>query len=760
MKPYILRYSSPAPQSHPRTRPPAILKEDGTYDILTGSRAYKDEESGWEQWSLPLGNGWFGANVFGGLKTERIQITENSLANPYPEGLNNLAEIFIQFDHGNATEYTRQLSLNDAVATTKYKVGDTEFTREYFLSYPDRIAVVNLNASKPAAINAKIFVQVPFLKNFGSTPGDGKGKSATVTASKNAIAIKGRMDYYAIDFEAELVATTKKGTVSAKNGELIIQDADAVTIFFTCGTNYKLESRVFLEKDPGKKLAPYPHPHERVQATIAQALEADADALRKRHLADYHSLFNRASIDLGGEFNPEQTTDSLLKSHQDGQPSRYLEELYFQYGRYLLICSSRRMTLPANLQGIWNVYDCSPWSAGYWHNINIQMNYWPVFTTNLAELFESYLDYFLAFLPAAKDCARDYLKTLYPDRDFQDPGWAIGVGAWPYTISSPRPRSHSGPGTGGLTAILFWELYAFTNDIDILRKIYPILCGMASFLNNCLEEHEGKFLIYPSSSPEQYHDGKAYATRGCAFDQQMTAEIFQCTLNAAKLLEIEPDDFLREINRRLPLLDPVLIGKSGQIKEFREEENYGDIGEWGHRHISHLVGLSPGSLINETNPEWMEAAKVSLTNRGDKSTGWAMAHRLNAWARLQDGQHAYAVLTTLLAKGTLPNLWDTHPPFQIDGNFGGTSGIAEMLIQSHANAIRIIPAIPNEWKDGSFKGLRARGGFIVDATWKNGSVTSLTIKATSTATVKIAGPGIKENTVFNASPGETFTFIA
>jgi hypothetical protein len=434
-----------------------------------------------------------------------------------------------------------------------------------------------------------------------------------------------------------------------------------------------------------------------------------------------------------------------------------LEELYFQYGRYLLISSSRKGTLPGNLQGLWNQYESSPWSAGYWHNINIQMNYWPAFTTNLAEMFESYADLNKAFRKLAQRNADSYLSKIReenPGDAYAIPmseagtgsnGWVIGTGCWPYDISEPSADIHSGPGTGALTAKIFGDYFDYARDINILRDtVYPVLSGMSNFLSKTVIEKDGLLLAHPSASPEQCIDDvfpNYYHTTGCAFDQQMIYENHKDTIAAAEILGSD-DETIRTAKEQIGRLDPIIIGDSGHIKEYREENKYGEIGDPKHRHISQLVALSPGQTINSSTPAWIEAAKTTLNERGDKSTGWAMAHRLNSWARTGDGDRAYLIFQTLLKNGTLTNLWDTHPPFQIDGNYGGTAGVAEMLLQSNGNTIEPLAALPSDWGTGNYQGLVARGNFVVGCEWENMRLKKMRITARSGGICSIRYPGI------------------
>ncbi|MBQ0124996.1 MAG: hypothetical protein KBS59_01560, partial [Clostridiales bacterium] len=441
-------------------------------------------------------------------------------------------------------------------------------------------------------------------------------------------------------------------------------------------------------------------------------------------------------------------TDEILRDYKSGKTSRYLEQLYFQYGRYLLISSSRKNSYPANLQGTWNRYNTSPWSCGYWHNINVQMNYWPAMSTNIAETFEPYMDYCEAYQALAQRNADDYISRYYPENFSEksgENGWTIGTGAWLYNISAaPDAKTgHSGPGTGGFTVKLLYEYYAFTKDEKILRRVYPLIESMAKFLLKTLVYENGEWLVKYSASPEQCQDGHYVPTRGCAFDQQMVWETLHDVITLSEILGIE-NGTVKEAKEKIDRLSPVIVGASGQVKEFREEQNYGDIGEYNHRHISQLVGLYPGTSISPDNEEHINAARFTLTARGDKSTGWSTAHKMNLWARAQNGDRAFALYKMLLSNCTAWNLWDMHPPFQIDGNFGGTAGVSEMLVQSHAGYIHLLPAIPVEWQSGSFSGLVARGNFVLCARWENAKIVSLDVLSRCGGKCRVRDYGIKE----------------
>jgi alpha-L-fucosidase 2 len=446
-------------------------------------------------------------------------------------------------------------------------------------------------------------------------------------------------------------------------------------------------------------------------------------------------------------------THQLLENYKQGEHDSYLEELIFQYGRYLLIASSRETSLPAHLQGAWSQFEVSPWCGGYWHNINVQMNYWGAMSANLAETFEAYINYFKAYKPKAQQFARDYISETRPEALSDDPsgnGWILGTEANAYQIFGSS--AHSGPGTGGFTAQLFMDYYDFTQDERFLRETgYPALRGMSLFFSKSLHETEdGLLLIRPSASPEIKHEGEYYITEGCTYDQAFVWENHNNVLRAAEALG-EEGEFLDLIRDQLPRLDPIQVGSSGQIKEFREEDAYGDIGDPNHRHISHLCALYPGTLINGSRPDWMKAASTTLDLRGDVSTGWAMAHRMICRARLKEGEAAIDLYRKFIFHKSAENLWSMHPPFQIDGNFGVMAAVNEMLLQSHADAIEPLPALPQAWHTGSFSGLVARGNFEVSAQWEAGQMKELSIHSRSGRRCRVRYPGIAMQSVRTAS---------
>ena len=750
-----------------------------------GANEYKDiADDGWEKWSLPLGNGYSGINVFGRTETERIQITDNTLSSQlnrietvngkdyFAGGLNNFSETYIDFGHVNSavSDYTRDLDLRTAISSVNYTYGGVKYSREYFTSYPDKAIVIYLGASGEGNLSFTLRPTIPYEQDYMVKEGDGFSKHGTVVASNDGIiTLSGNLGYNDVDFAAKYKIVNNGGTVTAvngtnengetDNGTLTVNGANSAYIVITLSTNYDLSSDIFTTSSAKDKLSNSTiDAMQTAEAEFAAALGYTYSELRERHIADYDNLFGRVDVDFGGTV-PSVTTDVLLNNYVNGIHDLYLEELYFQFGRYLLIASSREGSLPANLQGTWNRYNLASWGSGYWHNINVQMNYWPAFSTNLAETFTSYIDFFDAFLPKAQAYATETISgDKYKDNLNKDGGngWTIGVGSQAQHISNS-----SGAGNVGFTTQMFWDYYDFTRDMDALSEVvYPALKEASLYITKIFaEEPDGTYLSIWGDSPEQWVDGVWYYTKGTTYDQSFAYTNGYYTLLAAELLGIsatdEGESVLATIAEQLYNYNPIVVGYSGQVKEFREEDYYGDLGEYAHRHISQLVGLYPGNLINSTTPAWIDAAKYTLSQRelgtaGD-SWGWSIAHRQNLWARVGDGDAAYNQYQKLLTMRTATNLWSKTPAgFQIDGNFGGTAGVSEMLLQSQSGYIEPLAAIPSAWSTGSYSGLVARGNFEVSAKWENGNAKVFNITSNAGGLCQVKHGGLANAVVLTA----------
>lgn len=800
--PLKLRYDSPA--SHGVGT--ALENISDCQGSNSPSKITQNVNDDWERWSLPLGNGYFGVNVFGRTDSERLTIADKTLFNQYGSwtnnlgGLNTFSETYIDFGHAESgiSDYERTLDLRTALSSVEYTYGGVKYTREYFTSYPDKALVVRLRASEGGKLSFTLRPTIPyeqdkaydstFVKDTNNTASKEGTVVSKVTDGVGEIELSGTMGCYGTDFVGLYRVYTADGTVSAGttttshrhsdgsthediDGTIRVEGASDAYIVLTLGTDYELSSEIFTADRANKptQTTDLAYAREKVNGylsaitarTEGKTYEAGYEALKDAHLADYQNLFGRVTLNLAcSEDDMVKTTDALLAAYKAGEGSTYLEALYFQYGRYLLIASSRKGALPAHLQGAWNRYNYSPWSSGYWHNINVQMNYWPAFSTNLAETFESYVDYNAAYLEQAKKNADALIRQYYPDKNGADGGngWALHHGAYPYGVNGDRSA-----GNIGFTTQLFWEYYAYTQDKSALANVvYPVLAEAARYITKVVvKDAEGNYLVEYCDSPEQYKDGAWYYTSGTTYAQTFAYLNNYHTLLAAKeagiditdsaVLSEEENKILATVMEQLDHYDPILVGLSGQIKEFREEEYYGDIGEYKHRHISQLVGLYPGDIINSTTPAWLDAAKYSLTERGDEATGWGVAHRLNLRARTKDGNRTYKLLQQLLKNNTATNLWDLHPPFQIDGNFGGTAGISEMLLQSHEGYIEPLAAIPDAWADGSYTGLVARGNFTVGARWADGALNAVDITSGAGGTCRIKADGITSVRVTTAS---------
>lgn len=768
------------------------------------SHIFDDVDDGWERWSLPLGNGYCGINVFGRTETERIQISEKTLHFPHISwhntkgGLNSFSETYIDFGHpfDKVQNYSRWLDLKTAVSGVKYEFDGIAYERSYFVSYPDKCIVIKLSVDKKEALSFTLRPTVPYKQDFAKEPEDGAKKTGEVISfvkeGIGTVELSGNMSCYDIDFlgiykvytDGNVTADTVKHTYvdtaeiqhTDTNGVISVEGATEAVIIITLGTDYELCSETFT-KPEGQKPTNFlalEDTRKKVEAdmsaidnaTLSLTTNEKYEYLLKRHLDDYTRLFGRVNLEL--DFDEEDlklTTDKLLykyKEQDKSESSQYLEALYFQYGRYLLIACSRKGALPAHLQGGWNKYRISPWSSGYWHNVNVQMNYWPAFCTNLAETFESYADFNAAYMDAAKMCADSVMRTHFPEKYEGEgtSGWCIGTGCYPYHITGDRSA-----GNLGFTTQLFWEYYQYTKDRKILEEIvFPVLLEAARYITKCVnKEDDGKFLVQHCDSPEMFVDKVWYFTKGTTYAQSFAYLNNYHTLLAAKELGILDKaegkyEILKTVSEQLDKYDPIIIGLSGQVKEFREEDYYGSVGdEKQHRHISHLVGLYPGNLINSSTPAWLDGASVVLENRGDKSTGWAVAHRICLWARAKRGNRAHDLLNVILGINTATNLWDLHPPFQIDGNFGAAAGICEMLLQSQAGYIEPLAALPDNWKSGSYSGLCARGGFEVSAEWKDRCLTKLCVTSKMGERCGISYPNIAKATLFD-SDGNRVSF--
>jgi alpha-L-fucosidase 2 len=723
-------------------------------DSSSSALWYTEPAKEWVE-ALPVGNGRIGAMIFGGIANERLQLNEDTLwgggpydpANPEArEALPEVRRLVFNGEYAQATDlvtakvmgkplrqmsyqtigdlrlafpgvsesvdYRRMLDLDGAIATTRFKSDGITYTREVFATAPDNVIVFRVRANERRRVN----LDVSFHWPVPSRPA-----SAMRVLPDGDLIMQGRNSAQngvdgALTYEARARILVEGGTRSANEASVGIRDADSVTILIAMATSYQSYDRV--NGDPPALN----------RKTLDQAAQHSFDHLLRRHQTDHRRLFRRVSIDLGRTPAAERPTNERVRTSATSDDPA-LAALYYQYGRYLRIASSRPGTQPANLQGLWNDSLNPPWGSKYTININTEMNYWPAEPTDLGECVEP----LVAMVTDLSITGARTAKTMYGAR-----GWVVhhNTDLWRATAPIDGAKYGMWPTGGAWLCLHLWDRYDYGRDVRYLESVYPLLKSCAEFFLDTLVPHpNGKWRVTnPSMSPENNHRPDVSIAAGPAMDNQILRDLFANTASAARILNRDPElvGLLEEARRALP---PDQIGAQGQLQEWLEDWDAG-VPEIHHRHVSHLYGVFPSGQISvDYTPELAQAARRTLSIRGDDATGWGIGWRLNLWARLRDGEHAHQILKLLLGpERTYPNLFDAHPPFQIDGNFGGTSGITEMLLQSlkspqGEDEIWLLPALPNAWSQGHITGLRARGGLKVNLSWKNGSLAECSLAA-------------------------------
>lgn len=750
----ILFYDKPASK---------IMKKHSAANVVYG---LDSEYNKFQQASLPIGSGDLGAAVFGEIAEERIVFNEKTLWSGGPkEGQTNYngcnftgigedgltesqryyavqnyllngdtsaatklfknmegdidnkgsylpwGDVYVDFGHKNVKNYSRTLDIDNSVAAVSYVYKNRAYSREYIASNPDKVIAMRFTCDG----------EFSFGVSFPSKQG------GTTVASGNSIILCGSLADNGLAYYSQLTVDAHGGNVVADGGKLMVSGSDTADVFISAATDYDDNYPVYRTGETAEQLS------SRVKTTVEKAVAKGYGGVRAAHVADYKSLYGRVSINLGGT-RPRFTTDKLLTRYSTvflkSSHRKYLEQLLYNYGRYLLISSSREDSiLPANLQGVWNESNNPPWQSDYHLNINLQMNYWAAYNTNLAECASPLVEYVDGLREPGRVTAKTYTAT---EKELTDGLSDAEYGFIAHTECNPY--GHTTPGTGKYATALWspaavawlmqnlYEGYEYGGNIEYLQRIYPIMKEALLYFERTMVMYNGRLVTAPSYSPEH---GKI--TAGNTYEQSLVWQLITDTSAAAKTLNVDGDKQAKW-NDMLTKLNPIEIGSGGQIKEWYDETYILSRGMPLHRHTSHLLGLFPGDLINkDTNPEYAAAAKVSLDWRGTLTTGWAMGQRINTYARLGEGDIAYTLVKNLFRNGVYPNLFDAHPPFQIDGNFGYTSGVTEMLMQSNLGYIQLLPALPSAWTQGEIKGIVARGNFTVSYKWQRSAVTSATV---------------------------------
>ena len=733
-----------------------VLLSCSIYSLSAQTNAYKlwynKPAQVWTE-ALPLGNGRLGAMVFGNPATEQIQLNEATIwagspnNNPNPEALTNIPKIRelvfagkyfeaqtlatqkvmsptnqgmpyqpfgdlrISFPgHSRYTDYYRDLNLDSATTSVRYKVDGVTYKRETFTSFTDQVVIIRLTASKKKKITFNAVFTSPHQDVLIASDGNCVTLDG-VTANHEGQ--KGK-----VKFQGRVTAKTQGGTITCKDGVLSVENANEATLYVSIATNFNNYKDITGDAQ------------ERAKTYLNKALEHSYAETKKAHIAYFKTFMNKSSLDLGDNTSTE-TTDKRVENFAKTNDA-HLVATYYKYGRYLLICASQPGGQPANLQGIWNDKMLPAWDSKYTTNINLEMNYWPAEVTNLTELNEP----LFRLTKEVSETGKDAAKIMYGAD-----GWVLhhNTDIWRVTGSIDKAPSGMWLAGGAWLSLHLWEHYLYTGDIAFLKSVYPMMKNAALFFDQVMvkEPTHNWLVLCPSNSPENVHpglDGQATTAGGVTMDNELISSLWNIIIASSKTLNTDAD-FATHLQNRLKEMAPFQIGRWGQLQEWMNDwDDPADI----HRHVSHLWGLYPGSQISPyRTPELFDAARTSLIHRGDPSTGWSMAWKVCYWARLLDGDHAYKLITDQLSLvrnelkkgGTYPNLFDAHPPFQIDGNFGCTAGIAEMLMQSYDGFIYVLPALPTVWDKGEIKGLVARGGFEMDIKWSQNKVEKVIIKS-------------------------------